>query len=312
MTRENLTLTSMRDLKPTKILLLGESGSGKSFSLDNIPEPEGVLYFDLDAKGLMFSANSKYQTYTIQKAEKKLKELKAANAANPNNPYVGMSPTMFLANIIPQFAAAKKPDGVTPLFHTFVFDTYNYLMALFELDIKDNEYTAKTASGKKDTQANWGSYKDYVSETLLRIFSDLPQHIICLNHINKDTGVAEISGSWKHKTIESSFNHVIRTVKIEGMMFDTLKDTVKNDLLTFDQKENYFKKKHAFKVLPHPDFDNLSEKTPDGMFDVQFDLSGESDVPLVNEAFIDNDIMVYLDRWYVYSQKSQPFNLGNN
>lgn len=303
-----LSLKSLRDLKPTKILLLGDSGHGKSYSLDDIPEPEGVLYFDLDGKGLMFKGATKYQVYTIKKATEKLMEARKANAHLIDNPYMKMSPTMFLMNIIQSLSQLKKEDGVTPMFHTFIIDTLNYLMTLFELDIKDDSYTARTSSGKKDTMANWGAYKDYVSETLLRVLSDLPQHVICLNHINKDTGVAEINGSWKHKTIESSFNHVIRAIKIDGMLFDTLKENVKNDLLTYSREDMFYSRKFVYKVLPHPDFTNLSEKTPDGMFKLEFDPLGESDIPTVCEAFIDNDLMVYLDRWYQFSQNSQPFN----
>lgn len=310
---DKYSLKSMRDIEPVKILITGLSGHGKTTSLEHIPEPEGVLYFDLDGKGLPFSRNNDgntFQTFNIKKAEEGLKKRRAQynqllrERKVQDNPYMKMSPSMFLMNAIQEFSALKNEDG-TPKFHTFIIDTFSYLMTLFEIDIKKDEYTNKTSSGKVDGQANWGQYKDFVSETLLDVFSGLPQHIICLNHINTDTGVAEVAGSWKHKTIESSFAHIVRSVKIEGMMFDTLKENVKNDLLTYSQRDNFLNQKYAYKVLPHPDFDNFSERTPDGMFKIEFDPSGESNVPLVCESFIDNDIMIYLSRWYEFSGQNK-------
>lgn len=303
-----MPLESMRQLEPIKVLILGESGDGKTTSLDGIPEPEGVLYIELDSKGINFE-NSPYKVLNIKKATDNLMKMRAAHANDPENPYRKVSPTMHLANMIEMFASANKKDGSNePLFHTIIVDTFSYLMTLFELDIKDIEYTNKTQSGKKDGQANWGDYKDYVSETLLRTLSGLRQHVFCLNHINKDTGVAEVAGAWKHKTVESSFQHILRAKKLEGGDFNKLKMKINNDLLTYTQEENYYMVKHVFKVLPHPNFENLTEKTPRGMFKVVFDETGESDEPIVNEAFMNNSIMDYLNRWYEFKQKSVPFN----
>lgn len=324
-------LESLRDLKPVKMLIIGESGHGKTESLKNIPEPEGVLYVDLDGKGLPFEISEDAKTfasYGIKRAEEQLLAKRREHAALlqqrkvQDNKYIKMSPVMFLMNQIGVLAGIPKKDAdgnvmkdesgaVVPHFHTIVIDTFSYLMTLFEVDIKKDEYTNKTKSGSADGQANWGQYKDFVSEALLEKLSGLPQHIICLNHINKDTGVAEVSGSWKHKTLESSFATTIRAMKLDGMYFDKLKDSVKNDLLSFTQKDNYFGRKFVFKVLPHPDFDNLSERTTENMFKVEFDETGEDPNPVVNEAFIDNDIMIVLQRMYEFTQKSTPKNQLN-
>ena len=93
------TEDEMMDMNEQLILIGGESGTGKSASLRNLKNPEGVMYLNCEA-GKRLPFKNKFQTYKIE------------------DPY----------QVLEAFDFAKD----NPDIHTIVIDSITFLMDMFE------------------------------------------------------------------------------------------------------------------------------------------------------------------------------------
>ena len=84
------------------VLIGGESGAGKSTSLMNIKNPEGVLYLNCDA-GKKLPFRNKFNTVTVTHPMQVLEGIKAANESEK--------------------------------IHTVIIDTLSFLMEMYETQI---------------------------------------------------------------------------------------------------------------------------------------------------------------------------------
>lgn len=196
------------------ILVSGVSSTGKSMSLRNMENPEGVLYLNCEAnKGLPFKASTKFITKTI------------------TDPYK-------VYDYINQ--AAARPDKI----HTIAIDTITFLM---------NMYESMYIVGSANSQQGWGNYAQYFQNLMQQYLAVVPQRVVLFGHtaevIDSDKiaqVLVKVKGSLMNNGIESFFSNVISTKKMPITKLQAYKEG--NDLLNFTPKEEMLGFKHVFQT----------------------------------------------------------------
>ena len=164
-------------MNPNIILVVGESKGGKSTSLRNILEPEGVMFLNGEAnKSLPFRAGALFWNITI------------------TDPY----------QVHDAFAAAEEDDTV----HTIVLDTITMTMDMFETVHINNAH---------DTQKQWGEYHQFFLKLMNDCAAKSTKRIIVLAHVdsvlNEEKGITEtkvkVKGALQARGVEAYFNVVV-------------------------------------------------------------------------------------------------------
>lgn len=159
------------------ILIVGESKGGKSTSLRNIIEPEGVMFLNTEAnKALPFRAGTKFWNNTI------------------TDPY----------QIHEAFIAAEEDESV----HTIVIDTITMCMDQFETIYINNAH---------DSQKQWGEYHQFFLKLMNDYAAKSTKRIIVLGHVdsvlNEEKGITEtkvkVKGALQARGVEAYFNVVV-------------------------------------------------------------------------------------------------------
>lgn len=165
------------------VLICGESGSGKSASLRNIPNQERWIYLNCEAgKRLPFRRN-KFISATI------------------TDPY----------EIFDYFdEATENSDQVDGI----IIDTITFLMEMYE---------SVYINGAADGQKAWGNYFQFFKELMQKKVALFPGSVIILGHtvMTYDAKAmtnrvhVPVKGSLKSNGIEAYFSTVVSTKKIE-------------------------------------------------------------------------------------------------
>lgn len=216
------------------VMVVGESATGKSVSLRDIENPEGVLYLNCEA-GKKLPFRSKFLEKVITDP---LQVYEAFDWAESD--------------------AAKK-KGI----HTIVIDTQTYLMDMYE-----SLYIVGSANG----QAAWGAYAQFFQNLMQQYVAKSRCNVIFLAHSaavhNEAESVIErkvpVKGSLKGKGIESFFSTVIATKKME---IKKLKG-FENKLLTITPQEEALGYKHVFQTNLTKDTVHDRLRGPMGMWDI--------------------------------------------
>lgn len=211
------------------VLVSGVSGTGKSMSLRNIKDPEGVLYLNCESnKALPFQASTKFMTRTI------------------NDPYK-------VYDYIEQVAA--RPDKC----HTIAIDTITFLM---------NMYESMYIVGSSNTQQGWGNYSQYFQNLMQQYLSKVPQRVVLFGHTaemidnDKVSHVAvKVKGSLMNNGVEAFFSNVISTKKMSLKKLEAYKEN--NPSLTFTPKEEMLGFKHVFQTQLTKDTINERIRCPE-------------------------------------------------
>ena len=197
------------------VLIAGKSTSGKTASLRNIKNPEGVMYLNCESgKDLPFrfkDKNKKFKSLTV------------------TDPY--------------QIYQAIEEAENMPEVHTIVIDTLTYLMTMYE-----TMYVSGAANGQKA----WGQYAEYFKKLHLFYFAKSTKTIVVLAHVldvynevamSMDT-LVKIKGSVMNEGVESYYSTVIATKKVPT------KDLVNfsNPMLTISAAEERLKFKHVYQT----------------------------------------------------------------
>ncbi len=218
------------------VLVVGKSATGKSASLRNLLNPEGVIYLNCEAgKRLPFPA----------------KFIKSADGSTG----VKITDPM---QVYYAFDQAEKMPEV----HTIAVDTLTYLMNMFE-----SEYVNKAA----DTRAAWGSYGQFFKTLMQDKVAKSTKRVIFLAHAKDEVNddkvrevVVPVKGALKNEGIESYFSMVIaaKTLSIEAL------EGHSNALLTFDENAEDVSQgfKHVFQVRKTKDTVNERLRGPMGMW----------------------------------------------
>lgn len=189
------------------VLICGTSGGGKSASLRNIPDPEGVMYLCCESgKNLPFPA----------------KFMKAPDGKS------GFTITDPL-QIYEAFTAAET----MPKVHTIVIDSITFLMDMYE-----SVYVIGSSDGMKA----WQNYQEFFKNLMQQHVAKSTKNVIftahTLNVLNESEMVVEckvpIKGALKSNGIEAWFSTVVTARKIS---VKALKDYQNEHLIITPEEE---------------------------------------------------------------------------
>lgn len=209
------------------VLICGRSGTGKSYSLRNIRNPEGVMYLNCEGKSLPFP--NKFQKFDV---------------TEPMQIYEALTAVNDMSDV-----------------HTVIIDSATFLMDMFETQI------VNTSSNTQKAWGDYASFiKDLCLVYLKKCTKNVVITSHVTNFYNSDLLVNEtragIKGSvGKGNGFESYFTNVIYT---KTMPIEKLKA---NKSLTITPKEEGKGFKHVFQVEVTKDTVHESIKIPPGVFE---------------------------------------------
>lgn len=192
------------------VLVVGKSATGKSVSLKDIPNPEGVMYLNCESgKKLPFRA--KFKQYVVTDP---MQVLEAFDHAE------------------------NQPD-----IHTIVIDTLTYLMEMYE-----SCYVLQSANTMKAWGDYQQFFKTLMQDKVAKSTKNVIFLAHASDQYNESELVTEVKvpvkGALKNNGVESYFSMVISTKKVP---LKTLKD-YKNEFLTITPDEEALGYKHCFQT----------------------------------------------------------------
>jgi hypothetical protein len=211
------------------VLITGESATGKSVSLRNLKNPEGVLYLNCES-GKKLPFRSKFMEKVI------------------NDPY----------QIYEGFTWAEGKSHI----HTIVIDTSTYLMDMFE-----SLYVIPSTNTQKAWGDYAQFFKNLMQQYVAVSTKNVIFLAHSAATLNESEAVMEVKvpvkGSLKNNGIESFFSQVVATKK---MKIKDLKDFA-NPLLTITPQEEALGFKHVFQTQLTKETVNHRLRGPMGMWD---------------------------------------------
>jgi hypothetical protein len=215
------------------LLIAGHSATGKTASLRNLKNQEGIVYLNCECnKGLPFKNSFKYATITD----------------------------------IETFEACLTASISSDECHTIIIDTLDFLLEMF-VSQKINHPDIE------DTRSAWGDYTEFFKRIMKEHVASTNKRIIFLAHltesIDENTGqkVASIPCSAKLSKmgIPSFFSHIVCTHKHS---VDYLKQ-FDNPLLNITEDDEDVGFKYVFQTRPTKDTRHLPIRGPMGMWEKQ-------------------------------------------
>lgn len=199
---------------PKSILISGESGVGKSFSLMNIRGQEGVLYLNCEG-GKPLPFNNKFKRVTIDDPLEIFDLLKKVKADAKNR------------------------------YHTIVIDTISFMM---------NRYESLHVLGAANIMAAWSNYGQFFPKLIYDYIAPLEQHVIMLGHLeavlNEETGRTDykvpVKGNLNKNGLEAYFTTVLNARKVAIKEIE--KEAEEGGLLTISDRDRHLGFKHVFQT----------------------------------------------------------------
>lgn len=200
-----------------------ESGAGKSMSLRNLENPEGVMYLNCEA-GKQLPFNAKFM--------------------RNKDGQVGFT----ITDPLQIYAAFDKAETMSNKeCHSIVIDTATFMMEMYET------VHVLTAEPKYTMQA-WGSYANFFRVLMQQYVAKSTKNVIILAHaadIEQPDGsyksVVKVKGSLMANGIEAYFSTVIMAKKV------SISELKPNELLNITEAEIEDKYKHVFQTMPTKD-----------------------------------------------------------
>jgi len=210
------------------ILICGPAAAGKSASLMNLRDPEGVMYLNCES-GKKLPFPNKFRKYTI------------------TDPY----------EIYEAFGAAES----NPVIHTIVIDSLTYMMDMFEsVHVLTSQNTMNAWSAFQQFFKNL--MQQHVAKSSKNvIFTAHTQHLLNENDMVMETKVP-VKGALKNNGIESYFSTVLAAKR---MPVKKLKD-FDNAMLTITEDNEIDGFKYVFQTKLTKDTINERIRAPIGMF----------------------------------------------
>ena len=221
----------MNQINDHLVLLCGKSSTGKSASLMQIENPEGVMYLNCESgKRLPFRA--KFKQYTI---------------TDP-------------LQVNEAFEAAEGMNDV----HTIVIDSLTYLMDMYE-----SLYVLNSTNGMKAWGEFAQYFKSLMQYYVARSTKNVIFTAHTLDNYNESELVMEtkvpVKGSLKNNGIESYFSVIITSKK---MTLKNLKE-YSSDLLNITPEDEALGFKYVFQTKLTKDTVNERLRGPMGLFETQ-------------------------------------------
>lgn len=217
---------------PKSVLISGESGVGKSFSLMNFKGQEGVLYLNCEG-GKPLPFKNQFARVTI------------------DDPFE-------IFDLLERVKGDKKRR-----YHTIVIDTVSFMM---------NRYEALHVLGASNTMQAWGAYAQFFPKLIYDYVAPLDQHVIMLGHLeailNEETGRTDykvpVKGSLNKNGVEAYFTTVLNAKKVS--IKDLEKDAEEGPLLTISDRDRNLGYKHVFQTRTTKQTVGDRIRTPWGLF----------------------------------------------
>ena len=231
---------------PKSTLIAGESGSGKSWSLQNLRGEEGVCYLNCEG-GKPLPFKNKFKRITINDPMEIFEIYKQIN----NDP-------------------SKR-------FHTVVIDTVSFMMDRFE---------SVHVNNSANTMKAWGAYGAFFRSLMYDYVGPSPAHSIFLGHLDgelhEESGQMRYSvpvkGALKKNGLEAYFTTVLNCRKVR--LKDLEKYRENNALLNVTSRDEELGFKHVFQTMTTKQTVGDRIRSPSGLFD-DHEVFIDNDVQLV-------------------------------
>ena len=239
-------MTEQGQISTKSVLICGESGSGKSVSLMNIRNPEGVVYFNCEG-GKPLPFNAKFKQVIV---DDQLEILEYFEQLNQNK---------------------------SGKFHTAIIDTASFMMDRFE---------AVHVHGAADGQRAWGEYGKFFRTLIYDAIGQSPLFVIVLGHLdgilNESTGIVEykvpVKGALKKNGLEAYFTTVLNCKKMPLRKVEPFSEN--NTLLKITDRDRDLGYKHVFQTRTMKETVGDRIRTPIGMFKDE-ELFTNNDVQII-------------------------------
>ena len=219
----------MSTVNDNLILLCGKSAAGKSASLMNLKNPEGVMYLNCEA-GKKLPFRSKFKEYTI---------------SDP-------------MQVIEGITASEDMQEV----HTIVVDSLTYLMDMYE-----SLYVVNSTNGMKAWSDFAQFFKTLMQTHVAKSTKNIIFIAHVADSLNENEMVMEtkvpIKGALKNNGVESYFSCIIAAKKVPLKLLDGYK----SDLLTITPEEEALGFKYVFQTKITKETVNERLRGPLGLFD---------------------------------------------
>lgn len=245
------------------ILIAGPSATGKSASLRELRDPEGVLYANCEA-GKKLPFPNKFAKFTITDPYQVIEIFNHLAA----NDYVIDHPQL-----------NKKVK-----IHTVVVDSLTFLLDMFE-----SLYIFNAADGQKA----WAAFQQFFKNLMQDKVASSRCNVIFTAHtiteVNKGEMVFEtkvpVKGALKNNGIEAYFSCVISTKKVPVKDLENYK----SNMLDITEEDRALGFKYVFQTKLTKDTTHERIRSPMGMFST-------------TETFTDNSVQKILDHLHAYYQ----------
>jgi len=221
----------MSEVNDNLVLISGVSTTGKSASLMQLENPEGVIYLNCESgKKLPFPA--KFDRYTI---------------VDPDQVYEAF-----------EFAETKNDV------HTIVIDSISYLLEMYE---STRVLTSKNSMKAWSDFAQY--FKKLMQYYVAKSTKNVIMTAHTLSILNENEMILEtkvpVKGALKNVGIESYFSTVVSTKKLA---IKDLKD-YESDLLNITPEEEYLEYKYCYQTRLTKDTVHERIRSPLGMFTIK-------------------------------------------
>lgn len=243
------------------VLVVGTSSSGKSASLRNLTDQEGVLYANCES-GKKLPFPNKFAKFTITDPYQVLEIFNHLAASNYEIEH-------------PQLNKKTK-------IHTVVVDSLTFL-----LDMYESIYIFNSADGQKA----WASFQQYFKTLMQEKVAAAACNVIFTAHtvtdVNKTEMVLEtkvpVKGALKNNGIEAYFSCVVAAKKVPIKELESYG----SDLLEITEEDRLLGFKHVFQTKLTKDTTHERIRSPMGMFTTP-------------QTFMDNDVQKLLNHLHQY------------
>ncbi len=201
-------------INPKSVLICGESGSGKSFSLMNLRDPKGVVYINCEG-GKPLPFKSQFKNITIDDPKE-------------------------IFDLMDQINEDPKKR-----FHTIIIDTISFMM---------NRYESVHVIGAANGMAAWGNYGQFFPTLIYDYVAKSNAFVIMFGHLdavlNEDTGRTDynvpVKGALKKNGLEAYFTTVINCRKLN--LKDIKRDAEEGPVLTITDRDRQLGYMHVFQT----------------------------------------------------------------
>jgi hypothetical protein len=216
------------------VLISGESGSGKSASLMQMTNPEGVLYLNCEA-GKKLPFRSKFDVKNI------------------TDPY----------QIYEAFDYTQLGAPGHDFYHTIVVDTITFLMEMFE---------SMYVIGSSNTMQGWANYQQFFKNLMQDKVAKSNKNVIFMGHtlakldekaMEMKTSVP-VKGALQNNGIEAYFSLVVSTKKMALSQLEKYK----SNMLNITPDEEMIGYKHVFQTRLTKTTTGERIRSPLGMFSI--------------------------------------------